>query len=144
VTRHQLTVLEGLGFLSAPLSAPVEQLPKLEAPSGTGPLEARARAWLHSNCSPCHRNGMGRGPADLRFSLPFKDTQTCNVAPVAGDLGVMGARLIKPGVPTESIVSLRIHALDSVRMPLIGSLVVDTSGTALIDDWIRSLTACPP
>jgi hypothetical protein len=52
--------------------------------------------------------------------------------------------LIKPGVPTESIVSLRIHALDSVRMPLIGSLVVDTSGTALIDDWIRSLTACPP
>ena len=143
-TRHQLTVLEGLGFLSAPLAMPVEQLPKLEPLDGMGALDARARSWLHSNCSICHRSGAGQGPADFRFSRTLKETNTCDVMPDNGSLGVMGARLIKPGVPAQSLVSLRIHALDAARMPPLGSLQVDVQGAAVIDEWIRSLSACPP
>jgi len=29
------------------------------------------------------------------------------------------------------------------RMPKIGLLVVDPTGTQIIDDWITALTACP-
>jgi hypothetical protein len=130
--------------LSAPLAMPVENLPKLEPIDGTGALDRRARSWLHSNCSICHRSGAGQGPADFRFSRTLQETNTCDVMPDNGNLGVMTARLIKPGSPAESLVSLRIHALDRARMPPVGSLAVDTQGVAVIDDWIRSLTSCPP
>lgn len=141
VTRHQLTVLEGLGYLAEPLTG---ALPRLRDPFGDGPLEARARAWLHSNCASCHRpGGVGRGESDWRFTQSLRDTKTCDVAPIAGDLGIANARLIAPGDPSRSIVSRRIHALDASRMPPVGSLVVDTQGAALIDAWVTSLTQCP-
>ncbi|MDP1829363.1 MAG: PQQ-dependent sugar dehydrogenase [Archangium sp.] len=143
-TRNQLTVLEGLGYLTAPLAGPADTLAKLEVPSGTGALESRARSWLHSNCAGCHRAGAGQGPADFRFTRTFKETSTCNVMPDNGDLGISGARLIVPGSPMTSLVSRRIHALDAARMPPVGSLVVDTAGAALIDEWITSVTSCPP
>jgi uncharacterized repeat protein (TIGR03806 family) len=138
--RNQLSTLEGLGFLSAPLPA---TLPRLESPFGTGPLEDRARAYLHANCSGCHRMGAGQGPADFRWQLRFMQTNTCNALPQQGDLGITGARLIVPGSPATSLVSVRMHALDASRMPSLGTSVVDAQGTALIDQWISSLTACP-
>ena len=36
-----------------------------------------------------------------------------------------------------------MHTLGSTRMPGLGSAIVDTTGTELIDAWISSLTACP-
>ena len=49
---------------------------------------------------------------------------------------------IAPGMPAQSIVSLRMHALDANRMPPLATHVVDTAGTGLIDAWITSLTSC--
>ncbi len=141
---NQLTTLEGLGFFAAALPGPAATLTRYEPPFGTGPLESRARSWLHSNCAPCHQQGLGQGPADWRASQSFKDTHACGVAPQNGDLGIADAGLIVPGSPSRSIVSRRIHALDANRMPPVGSLVEDVQGTALIDAWISSLTTCPP
>lgn len=135
--RNQLTTLEGLGFLSAALPATP---PRLEDPFGTGPLEDRARAYLHANCSGCHRLG---ARMDFRWQLTFQQTNTCDVMPQGGDLGITGARLIAPGAPAMSLVSVRMHALNAWRMPVLGTTVVDTQGTALIDQWISSLTVCP-
>lgn len=143
-TANQLETLAGLGFLSAPLSGPVATLPRYEAPFGTGTLELRARAYLHANCAGCHQQGMGQGPADWRYSLTFRNTNSCNVAPQNGNLGITGAMLIVPGSPSTSIVSRRIHALNAFRMPPVGSVIEDPQGTALIDQWITSLTMCPP
>jgi hypothetical protein len=39
------------------------------------------------------------------------------------------------------MISLRMHATDAARMPAIRDAVVDASGTALIDQWIGSLTS---
>ena len=63
--------------------------------------------------------------------------------PQEGNLGVQGARLLVPGMPGQSLISLRMHALDVTRMPPLASSVVDTTGAKLVDDWITSLTACP-
>ncbi len=143
-TANQLTTLAGLGYLTAPLAGPVATLTKYEPPFGTGPLELRARAWLHSNCAGCHQQGAGQGPADWRYALSFKLTNSCDVMPQNGSLGITGARIIAPGSPSTSIVSRRIHALNSNRMPPVGSLIEDPQGTALIDQWITSIAACPP
>ena len=55
-TANQLDTLAGVGLLSAPLPAPSASLPALVDPTDTNaPLGDRARAWLHTNCSQCHR-----------------------------------------------------------------------------------------
>ncbi len=140
-TRPQLATLAGLGFFAGALPT---GLPRLVDPLGTmGSLEARARSYLHANCAGCHRSGAGQGPQDFRFSLPLSMTNLCNVAPLNGDLGVSGARLITPGAPSRSLVSLRMQALGAGRMPPLASAVVHSAGVAAVDAWIASLTACP-
>jgi hypothetical protein len=52
-------------------------------------------------------------------------------------------QLIVPGAPQNSILSLRMHATDSKRMPPVAVSVTDALGTMVIDNWISSLTACP-
>jgi hypothetical protein len=58
-------------------------------------------------------------------------------------MGISGAVLLAPGDPQLSLMSRRMHALDSFRMPDIGTRVVDPQGTALVDAWITGLSACP-
>ncbi|MBX3191694.1 MAG: PQQ-dependent sugar dehydrogenase [Labilithrix sp.] len=142
---NQLKTLEHIDMFDKPLGKPVEQIAAYPDPLGTGPVEGRARAYLHANCSHCHReNGGGRGNMVLTFATSLKDTVTCNVDPEAGDLGIAGAKLIVPGDPAKSLLSVRPHALGANRMPPIASSLVDTQGVAVLDDWIRSVTACPP
>jgi uncharacterized repeat protein (TIGR03806 family) len=111
-------------------------------------LEERARSYLHANCSLCHRPGSNYTGIDLRHTTSLGDSHLCD-APDKGDLGVAGALRLVPGEPESSVVSLRMHSLETsgdgaflYRMPQIGSNVVDELGTSLIDEWIASLTAC--
>src|SRR5262249_55827555 len=122
-----------------------ESLPSMPQPTAQGgDVAAKARAYLHSNCSHCHRpNGGGRGSMDFRFSNSFAQTKSCGVAPEAGNFRIAGGQVINPGHPEKSMVSLRVHATDSKRMPPLGTKVVDAKGATVLDDWITSLTACP-
>ncbi len=144
-TGNQIETLEHIGIFTNP----VADMPALPSPTDTSaPLEERARAYLHANCSMCHRPGSTFTGFDARFSVPFADMQLCNVVPEKGDLGIMNAMRITPGDPMASIVSRRMHTRDlsmpmSVQMPLIATNVVDDEGVGVIDDWIESLTSCP-
>lgn len=143
-TANQLATLEHIGMFSAPLGRPPSELPAYPAPFRDGPLEGRARAYLHSNCSMCHRpNGnSGRAGMDFRFATSLAGMKACNVDPVVDDLGVPGAKIIAPGTPERSIVSLRTHDAADKRMPPLGTRVVDTRGVDLLDAWIRGVS-CP-
>ncbi|MEJ2275768.1 MAG: PQQ-dependent sugar dehydrogenase [Woeseiaceae bacterium] len=144
-TANQLTTADEVDLLTDPLSSDPSDLVRYPSPSDTGePLEARARAYLHSNCSGCHRPG-GPTPSDmdLRYATAFVDTNTCNVVPVSGDLGIAGAMLIVPGNASESILLNRASRRDSHGMPPLGSSLVDLDGVALLGDWIDSLAGCP-
>jgi uncharacterized repeat protein (TIGR03806 family) len=108
--------------------------------------EERARGYLHSNCSFCHREGSGAGAAtmDLRIDVPFGATKTCSVAPQGGDLGVAGAKIVAPGDPSRSTLALRMRSLDQNRMPPLATHVVDEPGLTAVESWIRALAApCP-
>jgi len=138
---NQLTTLEHIGLFSAPLGALPGAYPD---PGGNAPVEERARAYLHANCSICHRpDGPGIVDMDLRFSTPLADTHTCDVDPTEGDLGVAGAARLVPGAPARSLLSIRPHSVALGRMPPLATHVVDDAGLAVIDDWITLMPYCP-
>src|SRR5437868_13324443 len=81
--------------------------PAMPDPADTAaPLADRARAYLHTNCSQCHRPG-GPTPStmDLRYTTSLAQTKACDASPQAGDLGLgASARLIAPGSAANFIV----------------------------------------
>ena len=143
VTGNQIATLDHIGLLSTSPGDPAA-LDALPEPGGADDAEARARSLLHSNCAFCHLpGGTGLGDLDLRYSTALADAGLCDVAPQNGDLGVADARIVAPGAPERSVLSLRMYALDVSRMPPLGSSVVDADGAALIDGWISAMSACP-
>lgn len=142
---HQLLTLNSLHMLAPPLADPAAEV-AYPNPTGTaGTLDERARAYLHTNCSQCHRPG---GPTtvnmDLRYSTPLANTNACDVAPTLEDLDIANARLIALGAADRSVITARMNLRDNPNaMPPTGlGARVDTEGLTLIRNWINSLTSC--
>lgn len=136
----QLLLLASRGVLADPPAA--IPLPPI---AGDAPLAERARAYLHANCSQCHRPDApsGRARIDLRRDVPAAAMNLCEATPRSGDLDLADATLLTPGDPARSILSARMHTLGSTRMPAVGSAAIDSEGAALVDAWIAALSACP-
>ena len=144
-TANQIATLNAIGTLAPPVAADPATLPAYPDPHGTaGSLADRARAYLHSNCSNCHRPGGSTPvPMDLRFSTPLAGTGACNAVPQAGDVGLgAGARLVVPGNPDLSVMVARMGRRDAAGMPPLGTTVVDAEGVALVRQWVASLAGC--
>jgi hypothetical protein len=142
---HQLLTLNSIATIAPPLVNPMAEV-SYPNPTGTsGSLGERARAYLHTNCSQCHRPG---GPTtsnmDLRYSTTLANTNACDVLPALGDLGIANARLVAPGAAERSVIPTRMSLQDNANaMPPTGlGASVDTDGVELIRDWINSLTNC--
>jgi uncharacterized repeat protein (TIGR03806 family) len=143
-SANELTTLNHIGVLT-PAIADASTQPALPDPFGTtGTLTERARAYLHTNCSQCHRPG-STAPTnlDFRYTTSLIATNACNAVPLTGDLGLgSDARLIAPGSSANSLVVNRMNRRDSSGMPPLASLTADTAGVALISQWIDSLSSC--
>jgi uncharacterized repeat protein (TIGR03806 family) len=142
---NQIATLEHIGMFETPHPAP-EATGKYPTPTvvADGTVEARARSYLHANCSFCHRpQGIGGGSMDFRFATPTGDIKACDAIPASGDLGIAGLKIIKPGDPSKSAISVRTHALDAKRMPPLATTVVDNDGVKVLDDFINSIATCP-
>lgn len=143
-TANELTTLNHIGLLT-PAIADASTQPAMPDPFGTtGTLGERARAYLHTNCSQCHRPGsVTPTNLDFRYTTTLIATNACDVAPTAGDLGLgSNARLIAPGSSASSLVVNRMNRRDSSAMPPLGSLMPDTAGVSLVSQWIDSLSSC--
>jgi uncharacterized repeat protein (TIGR03806 family) len=142
---NQLVTLQHIGLFDMPLSLNDGRAPRYPAPGDTRvSVEARARAYLHANCSNCHRPQVeGSGTTDFRYATPLDATMACGAEPLRDNLGAgPDARIIAPSNPGKSMVVIRMLELGRGRMPEVASLVVDQEGVALVSDWIRSLTGC--
>ena len=145
ITANQLVTADAVDLLTDPLPNVPEALPRLADPTDVAEsLEDRARAYLHSNCANCHRPG-GPTPSnmDLRYATALADTNTCDVTPVSGTLGIANGKLIAPGSSSTSLLVERASRRDSHGMPPLASNLVDTAGVQLLADWIDSLSSCP-
>ena len=110
-----------------------------------GDVARRARAYLHTNCSPCHQpGGVTQGAFDMRAETPLARTGICEAAPKIPVPGFETARVVSPGNPEASVLLERMRRVDQFRMPMAGTSVVDQDGVALIRAWIAGLASCPP
>jgi uncharacterized repeat protein (TIGR03806 family) len=138
---NQLHTLEHLGVFRKPLPKPPEEMAKLaDYDDEHEPLDRRARAYLHANCSHCHRKwGGGNAEFQLLAYLDLKDTGTVNTRPGQGTFGLADPRVLVPGAPDRSLVLYRMKLLGLGRMPHVASSVVDEKGARLVEEWVRNL-----
>lgn len=124
---------------------------------GTGKAAA-ALGWLHVNCGVSCHNGYTGAEAyrtDMYLQLKVSDVDGSSVGgvePINMTVGV-GATTprwtdrtrITAGSPTDSLLYFLLSTRDAAnpkdQMPPIASRVVDEDGAALVEDWIRSLSA---
>lgn len=146
--KSQIDHLAELGMFEAPPPAP-DTLPALTDPFGSAPLDERARAYLHANCSHCHRLGGGGGSSGLVL-LAWEESATklgvCKGPVAAGSGTGMHHFDIVPGQPEGSIMVFRMGSTDpEIKMPEIPNLLPDTKGVELISAWIASMQppGCP-
>jgi uncharacterized repeat protein (TIGR03806 family) len=142
-SANQVATLDHIGLFADSPGDP-STLPVLPGRDAGGGDEEMARAWLHTNCSQCHRpDGPSRGDIDFRWDTALADMAACDVVPMHGDLGVgASARVLAAGDAASSIASVRAHRRDAYQMPPIGTDKVDTAGAAWLDGWIGGLV-CP-
>ncbi len=107
-------------------------------------IDARARAYLHTQCAHCHtpENPGNQGDFDLRFATLLRDTKLCTAEP-QNDMGIGGAKILKPGSPDQSLAWVRLHTLQKdVRMPPLATSRRDAGGSQLVRNWISGLATC--
>lgn len=143
-TANQLTTLNAIGLFAPALSGVASAQPVIPSPTDSArTLAERARAYLHSNCAQCHRPGGGTpSNMDLRYTTPLNATNTCNLPPQAGNLGIANAQLVAVGDAARSMVVARANRRDANAMPPLGSAQVDTTGVQLLSTWINQLAGC--
>ncbi len=139
-TANQLDTFTAIGLFAV---AP-EPRPALSVPGDPDVgVEAQARAYLHANCSQCHRpGGVPFVTMDLRASVSVAAMGVCDVPP-STNIGEPGLLLLAPGDPGRSMIPARMGRSGGHAMPPLGRTTVDAGGLATVDAWIASLTACP-
>lgn len=141
VSDNQLRALNHIGAFSKPLEKSPAEYPHLVNPyDPQEPLAARARAYLHANCSNCHvHTGGGNSLLEVEFNTPHEKTNMYNVPPLHETFGISDAKLVAPGSPERSILYRRISRGGEGHMPPVGTLQVDHRAAALIRDWIARM-----
>ena len=105
-----------------------------------GPLELRARSWLHANCAHCHRrHGGGSAPLEVNFERSLSESAMLWEMPTRGDFGLSDARVIIPGQPWRSVLNYRVSSVGNGHMPPLGPREVDEHGARLLWDWVAGL-----
>ena len=132
VVANQMDTLVHLELFS---ETPPEVDP-LPNPYGDAPVIDRARAWLHTNCSGCHRP-LGPEPLPLDFRSHVPDIGACNT-PSRADFGIEDARIILPGEPDSSVLISRISRRGLGQMPPLGSYLTDDPGLELMREFVLS------
>ena len=171
---NQLRALEHIGLLSVNWSADVgaskeeaeRQQPGQRTPKATGmlprppsglerfanpydkaqPVEARARAWLHTNCATCHvEAGGGNAQMKLDFGTPLAKAGILDAKPLHQAFGIVDARIMAPGDPARSVLIRRVAArgANSGQMPPFSSAVPDRAAIELMEEWCRELGRKP-
>ncbi len=136
--QNILSYFSEIGILDTEIENP-ESLPsfaQLDDPTET--LRDRVRSYLAVNCVSCHQPG-GAAPSnwDARPQTLLEDMGLINGS-VIDNRGNSNRRLVVPGSTELSVLLSRIQGSHGyLRMPSIGSNVVDEQGVQLLSEWIN-------
>ena len=140
IRDHQLRTLEHIGVFAKPLSKRKETLTLVDPYDTNQSVDARARSYLHVNCSVCHVEA-GGGNAKMELGLLTKP-QRMNVVgarPQHDTFGIDNAMLISPGDAERSVLYQRLSRRGQGQMPPLVTTVVDKEAVALFRAWIRGM-----
>jgi uncharacterized repeat protein (TIGR03806 family) len=143
-TDNQLRTWNHLGMFNPAI---VEtNIPNYAAVNTTNPalpLVQRGKSYVDVNCAFCHRpGGVSQAAWDGRFDVPITNQNIINATPL-NTLGIAGARVIRAGSITQSVMRVRMNSIGGPAMPPLAKTSVDTNAVALFDSWILSLTNAP-
>ena len=137
---NQLRTLSHIGMFKTPLAKAPAEFGAFVDPLGKADLNARARTYLHVNCSICHvTDGGGNSAIDLAFKTPLDKARTLDEPPIHETFGIADARLIAPGDAKRSVIHYRMSKRGEGQMPPAGSNRVDEAGAKLLAEWINQL-----
>jgi uncharacterized repeat protein (TIGR03806 family) len=137
-TGNQLLTLDHIGVFGQDIGD-LSQYGALPDPYGTsGSLDSRAKSYLETNCSVCHRPGSTAPVSiDLRYGKALADMKLVGVA--ADQPTTAGAVRVVAGNHAASDLWRRVAATDGNRMPVLGVSVPDQEALKLLADWIDSV-----
>ena len=151
VRDHQLRTLTHIGLfaskdsrgssISSLLRKAQGAKDKLVDPYDSGQdLEARARSYLHVNCSACHiEAGGGNAKMELGISTRTERMNVFDARPQHDTFGVENAMLVAPGETARSVLFQRVSRRGRGQMPPLVSTRVDDRAVALLREWIDSM-----
>jgi glucose/arabinose dehydrogenase len=128
------------------LTLPPEKYARLTDPSDLkADRAARARSYLHANCSQCHvEAGGGNAQMELEATTPAEKMRVLDVRPQHNTYGLPEARLIAPGHPERSVLLYRVSHRGEGHMPPLSTSVVDVAGVQLLREWVQGMKGEAP
>ncbi len=141
VRDNQLRAFQNIGLFTNALPKSLNELTNLVNPyDATQNLEARARSYLHVNCSVCHvEAGGGNSKMALAFNTKSDQMSLIGARPQHDTFGIDNAMLIAPGDPDRSILSQRLSRRGRGQMPPLVISTVDEQAVAMFRDWITTM-----
>jgi uncharacterized repeat protein (TIGR03806 family) len=107
------------------------------------PIEARARAYLDTNCGHCHSPTGAARTSGLYLDAATTSLRELGLCkpPVAAGQGTGDRSFdIVPGQPESSILVFRMQSVKpNEMMPEVGRTTAHSQGIALVSQWIRTL-----
>jgi mono/diheme cytochrome c family protein len=135
---NEIAALSLAGYFNTNVSG-LHLLPALAAATNASvSLEYRVRSYLAANCSQCHQSG-GSVQAlwDGLITTPTARAGIVN-GPLLNNNGDTNNMVIKPAAPANSMMLTRISTPGPLRMPPIGSNLLDTNAINLLSAWITN------
>jgi uncharacterized repeat protein (TIGR03806 family) len=103
-------------------------------------LTARAKSYLHVNCSICHvEAGGGNAQMELGNLTPLAKMRLLDTKPMHHTFDLRDAKLIAPGEPDRSVLLHRVALRGQGQMPPMSTSVVDEPAVTMLREWIASL-----
>ncbi|RFC45504.1 MAG: Glucose/arabinose dehydrogenase, beta-propeller fold [Verrucomicrobia bacterium] len=145
-TQNQITYLNSKAIFTESLNLTL--LPTYITAKGlkdtSASVETRVRSFIDMNCSSCHRPGgtAGRAVFDARLTTPLELAGLINATPSADTLGLVNAKLIKPGDAANSVFAVRDASRNpSIQMPPLGTTIAHPEYIPMLNTWINGLTS---
>ena len=141
VGDNQLRALEHIGMFTEPLPKSGVQTGSLVNPyDSAADLDARARSYLHANCSVCHvEAGGGNAKMELEFTTAREKMNLLEARPQHDTFGIDNAMLVAPGDSDHSVLCWRLSHRGGGQMPPLVIATVDQQALQLFRAWIAQM-----
>ena len=135
---NQIAFMSAAGVFSNAVTEAHSLRALAAATNESASLEWRVRSYLAANCNSCHQpGGLGLGSWTANITNSTWSAGLIHGV-LANNFGNTNARVITPGLLTNSMMLSRLSVRGISQMPPLASSVLDTQAIALLSRWITN------